>query len=575
MPRPPRQSDGRRPAHIPHPRTVFPLETAEAAGAETLVAKIKGVQTKKKYKPVAQKVRSVVASCPDDFRIERKIIGDPLASMPKLDPNPAPFRPQGRYTEERMLQLDREHPGFLTEAERRIMHDLMCKQNQAFAWEDEERGSFRSDFFPPVNIPVVEHTPWIERNIPIPPGIYEEVCSIIRSKMAAGVYEPSNSSYRSRWFCTMKKNGKLRIVHSLEPLNRVTIRHSGVTPLPDHVAEQFAGKICGAMLDLFVGYDERLLAPESRDLTTFQTPFGALRLITLPMGWSNSVPIFHDDVTYILQPEIPDKTIPYIDDVPIKGPDDWHIVPETGLPATHPANPGVRLAIWEFFQDVNRILQCMKYCGGTFSGRKLQLCVERFKVLGHICTPQGRIPEESRLQLLRNWGPCKDISELRAWLGTVGVLRIFVKDFAHRAHNLVKLTRKDQPFEFGPEQREAQVDIVNALEVAKPLVPVDYKSDRPVILAVDTSHIAVGFYLCQMDETAPARRVYCRFGSITLNARESHFSQPKLELYGVFRALGAFRLYIIGVRNLILEVDARYIKGMLSNPDIQPSASIN
>ncbi|KAG5633008.1 hypothetical protein H0H81_012690, partial [Sphagnurus paluster] len=55
MPRPPRQSDGRRPAHIPHPRTVFPLETAEAAGAETLVAKIKGVQTKKKYKPVAQK----------------------------------------------------------------------------------------------------------------------------------------------------------------------------------------------------------------------------------------------------------------------------------------------------------------------------------------------------------------------------------------------------------------------------------------------------------------------------------------------------------------------------------------
>ncbi|KAG5646088.1 hypothetical protein H0H81_008630 [Sphagnurus paluster] len=75
-----------------------------------------------------------------------------------------------------------------------------------------------------------------------------------------------------------------------------------------------------------------------------------------------------------------------------------------------------------------------------------------------------------------------------------------------------------------------------------------------------------------MDETAPARHVYCHFGSITLNAHESRFSQPKLELYGIFRALGAFRLYIIGVRNLILEVDTRYIKGMLSNPDIQPSA---
>ena len=28
-------------------------------------------------------------------------------------------------------------------------------------------------------------------------------------------------------------------------------------------------------------------------------------------------------------------------------------------------------------------------------------------------------------------------------------------------------------------------------------------------------------------------------------------------------------------RNLIIEVDARYIKGMLANPDLDPSASIN
>jgi hypothetical protein len=31
----------------------------------------------------------------------------------------------------------------------------------------------------------------------------------------------------------------------------------------------------------------------------------------------------------------------------------------------------------------------------------------------------------------------------------------------------------------------------------------------------------------------------------------------------------------MGLRNLIIEVDAKYIKGMLLNPDIAPSASIN
>ncbi|KAG5633522.1 hypothetical protein H0H81_007122, partial [Sphagnurus paluster] len=136
------------------------------------------------------------------------------------------------------------------------------------------------------------------------------------------------------------------------------------------------------------------------------------------MGWSNLVPIFHNDVTYILQPEIPHQTIPYINDVPINDPNDWKIIAETGKLATHPANPGIRLAIWEFFQDLNRILQRMKYCGGTSSGKKLQVCVEQFKVLERVCMPQGRLPEISQMELLCNWGPCKDILELRAWLGT-------------------------------------------------------------------------------------------------------------------------------------------------------------
>ena len=35
------------------------------------------------------------------------------------------------------------------------------------------------------------------------------------------------------------------------------------------------------------------------------------------------------------------------------------------------------------------------------------------------------------------------------------------------------------------------------------------------------------------------------------------------------------RLYLIGVKNLIIEMDAAYIKGMINNPDLQPNATIN
>jgi len=93
---------------------------------------------------------------------------------------------------------------------------------------------------------------------------------MIKRKIDAGVYKPSNSSYQSRWFCVIKKNGKsLRIVHSLEPLNRVTIAHSGLPPATVELAMHFSGRACSGILHLYVGYDKRVLAERSRDLTTF------------------------------------------------------------------------------------------------------------------------------------------------------------------------------------------------------------------------------------------------------------------------------------------------------------------
>jgi hypothetical protein len=533
------------------------------------------LKTGKKYKPVALKTRPVLGELAAKFRIIRDIKGDPLEHLPVLNPNPPKFSPYGRYTQERKDIFDKANAGFLWPAERDLLHHFMVLHQDAFAWNDSERGHFREDFFPPVDMPVVPHTPWVLRNIPIPPGIYDDVCKLIKRKIDAGVFEPSNSSYRSRWFCVAKKDGvSLRMVQSLEPLNKVTIQHSGVPPFTDQVAEHFAGRACGSMMDLFVGYDERALAQSSRDYTTFQSPFGALRLTTLPMGWTNSVPIFHDDVTYILQSEIPHVTQPYIDDVPVRGPATRYIQPD-GEPETIPENTGIRRFVWEHFQDLNRVVQRMKYSGGTFSGYKSFLCASEITVLGHRCTMDGRLPDESRVDKVINWAPCRDLSDVRAFLGTIGVCRLFIKNFAHRAHHLVKLTRKGVEWEFGQDQLNAMQDLKDALLASPALKPIDYTSEAPVILSVDTSSIAVGFILSQCDPNNTKFRYFSKFGSITLNEREGRFSQPKLELYGLYRALRSLKLYLLGVRNLIVEVDAKYIKGMLANPDLAPSASIN
>ncbi|OBZ76149.1 hypothetical protein A0H81_03902 [Grifola frondosa] len=220
------------------------------------------------------------------------------------------------------------------------------------------------------------------------------------------------------------------------------------------------------MFDLYVGYDERLIADSSRDLTTFQTPFGPLRLITLPMGWTNSVLIFHDNVTHILQAEIPHVTIPYIDGVPCRGPATWYRLPD-----------------------------------GTFETIPTMLVSSRYFVF----------PSSSSLDiavLLKG-----DFPTNRELLSSeIGVCAMISPKSVHFSEQ-----------SFDPKQIAAQDDLKQALLDSPALRAIDYTLDASVILAVDTSYIAVGFYLC----------------------------------------------------HLIVEVDARYIKGMLQNPDISPSASIN
>ena len=187
-----------------------------------------------------------------------------------------------------------------------------------------------------------------------------------------------------------------------------------------------------------------------------------------------------------------------------------------GEPETIPENSGIQRFIWEHFQDLNCVVQQMKYSEGTFSGYKSILCAPKITVLGHCCTAKGHLPDQDRLAKIVNWGPCKDLTDVHAFVGTIGVCRLFIKNFAHRAHHLVKLTRKGAPWQFSPEQLAAMDNLKCTLLESPALCPIDYRLDVPVILLVDTSYIAVGFILSQCDPVNPRLRYHMRFGPITL-----------------------------------------------------------
>ena len=525
-----------------------------------------------KYKKVSQKVRPVSIQIPEDQQPKRQFPQDPLFNLPKLPHHPPNFTPTTKITAERMEELAIDKHEELQPEERKLLQHVLCLNERSIAFDEKERGTFRSDYFSDYVIPTVEHEPWIEKNIPLAQGHKDELLRLLQEKINAGVYERAHTAYRSRWFYVLKKDGGLRIVHDLQKLNGVTIRDSAVPPIIEEFVEAYAGRSVYTVLDMYWGFHARVLDIHSRDLTAFQTPLGSFRLTSLPMGYANAPAEFQACMMFILQDEVPNVAGVFIDDVPIKGPVTRYIGPD-GEEEVLPENPGIRRYIWEHLNDVHRILHRIGEAGGTVSAKKMQLCRAEVEIVGHKCSASGRQPVDSRTKKIETWPVPTDLKEVRGFLGLCGTVRIWIKDFSILARPLVDLTRKGVDFFWGPEQQEAFDCLKQLVSSAPALRPINYSSDKPVILSVDTSEHGIGMILSQEDNEG--RRAPARYGSIPLKGYSDRYGQSKLELYGLLRALHKFRAHLSGVKNLVVEVDASSIRGMLNHPDVQPSAVLN
>jgi len=96
--------------------------------------------------------------------------------------------------------------------------------------------------------------------------------------------------------------------------------------------------------------------------------------------------------------------------------------------------------------NVNRILQCMKYAGGTFSGYKTTICVDKITIVGFECSYQGRIPTMDAIGIILRWGSCEDLTDIRAFLGIAVRCRNHILGFSKVASPLYDVLRKGQDF---------------------------------------------------------------------------------------------------------------------------------
>jgi hypothetical protein len=98
--------------------------------------------------------------------------------------------------------------------------------------------------------------------------------------------------------------------------------------------------------------------------------------------------------------------------------------------------------------------------------------------------------------------PCT-VKEIRSFLGMTGYYRQCIESYAYLAEPLIKLTRKKEPFVWGPQQQNAfdklKQELVSDRIMAFPQV------DKPYKLYTDACDYAVGSVLVQEDENGVER----------------------------------------------------------------------
>lgn len=338
--------------------------------------------------------------------------------------------------------------------------------------------------------------------------------------------------------------------------------------------------------DLLSGFHQRTLHPESRPLTTCHTPIGSLQLTSLPIGYTNSMQEFQRTTSHTLSTMGKEKALAFVDDIGLLGSKSRY--DEKPIPE----NPNIRQFIWEYAHNLYELLATFVEVGCTASGSKMVLATPILRIVGYLCSINGYSLNHGTASKILNWPVPKNTKQLRGFLGTAGIARPWIKDFAAIAKPMTVLLQKnkqEEPFEWSEKAQEAMNKIKQAasampalqvmdVNLAKNIERYDPKTKQPysigqVILAVDTSSMAVGYILKQV--LKPKTVNILKYGSITFNERETRYqlSQSKLELFGVFRAISEVQMHVYAL-NLIIEVDALYLKDMIKKPSL-PNAAMN
>jgi hypothetical protein len=253
--------------------------------------------------------------------------------------------------------------------------------------------------------------------------------------------------------------------------------------------------------------------PNSIALTAITTPFGLYEWMVMPMGLRNSPPIHQQRVANALRELIGKICHIYLDDIVI-----WS---ET---------------IEEHEKHVRMVLDCLRKHGLRLNGKKSEFFCTELDFLGHHISGRGIEANTSKVDKILNWPVPKSASDVRAFLGLVRYIAVYLPKLAEFTSVLSPLTTKevDKHFPTWSAEHQAAFDAVKGLVVSREcLTVIDHVNpgNNKIFVTTDASDLRTGAILSWGPTWEEARPM--AFDSMQLNDAQKRYPVHEKELLAI------------------------------------------
>jgi len=302
-----------------------------------------------------------------------------------------------------------------------------------------------------------------------------EIEKQVKKMLDLGDIEPSDAEWSFPVVVVPKAGDHFRFFVDYRRLNERPVKDVYPIPRMDDCLDSLGDATVFFTLDCNAGYWQIPVAAKDRYKTTFTSHTGLFRFLRLPFGLVNAPASFQGALDIILAGLRWQTCLVSLDDVIV-----------------------FSRTVGDHMRHLREILLLLEKAGVSLKPSECHLFQQEVEYLGHVVRPGQLLVNQKNIKSLAQALPLRNQTELKSVLGMSNVYRRFIKDYAHIAKPLTKLTSKKLPHLLPPldAAQMAAFDFLKERLTSTPILALP-RREGLFILDTDACAVQVGCTLLQ------------------------------------------------------------------------------